>query len=136
MKKKKKFYKKAKPKEKKKLPKNYRFITDKFLSDHLVFFVGIFLIVMATIVVSFDLYKNYNEEKQYAMEKNSVAGNLSYWEKVTSEKPNYRDGYFSLALIYFQLKDFNKSSENLEKAMSLDPNFEKGKELKKILEDY
>ena len=136
MKKKKKFYKKAKPKEEEKLPNNYRIITDKIFSDHLIFFVGILLIIVATATVSLDLYSNYKEEKQYGMEKENVAGNLSYWERVVKEKPNYRDGYFSLALIYFQLKDFNKSSENLEKAMSIDPNFKEGKELGGILSNY
>ncbi len=136
MAKKKKFYKKAKPKtEPKKLPRNYRFITEKIHSDHLIFFIGITCIIIATIIVSFDLYSNYKTQKQLTAEKVKVVKELAYWQKEVGDKPNYRDGYFSLALIYYQLKDFENSSENLDRAMNIDPNFEKGKELRVLLEE-
>lgn len=98
--------------------------------------MGIALISVAIVVVSFDLYSNHVENRQYKGEKKNITNELSYWENTVRQKPDYRDGYFSLALIYYQMKDFNKSSENLNKAMSLDPNFEKGKELKGILNKY
>ena len=49
------------------------------------------------------------------------------------DKPGYRDGYFSLALIYFQLGNIYQSSENIDKALEIDPNFERGKELRSYL---
>jgi len=137
MAKKKKFYKKAKPKEqKKKLPINFRKITEVIHSDHLVFVTGLACLIVAIIVVGVDLDSNYELSKQFEREKRESASNLVFWQNEANEKPNYRDAYFSLALIYYQIKDFEKSSENLTKAMSLDPNFDKGKELEVILENY
>lgn len=136
MPKKKKFYKKETSKdESKKLPKNYRNITDNVHSDHAVFFTGFFCITLALIVVGFDFYSNYSTKKQLEAEKIKVSRELNYWQSEVREKPNFRDGYFSLALIYYQLKDFKSSSEYLEKAMVLDPNFEKGNELRKLIEE-
>lgn len=137
MEKKKKFYKKAKPKEEKKiLPSNFRRITEVIHSDHLVFLTGFVCLLAAIVVVSLDLSSNYKLSRELDQEKRNSASNLAYWQNQVNEKPNYRDAYFSLALIYYQIKDFKNSQENLEKAMSLDPNFEKGEELQGILDNY
>ncbi len=137
MAKKKKFYKKAKPKEEKKeFPINSRKITEIIHSDHLVFLTGLICLIAALVVIGIDLNSNYKLDKQFEKEKGESASNLVFWQNQVKEKPNYRDAYFSLALVYYQIKDFKSSSENLEKAMDLDPNFEKGKELEEILKNY
>lgn len=136
MAKKKKFYKKEKSKEAvKELPSNSRSIPEKIMSDHLVFFVGLACIILATVMVSLSLYSNYQVKQQLSGERSRIQKELDFWEKQTAEKPSFRDAYFSLAILYYQLKDFKKSSENLEKAMEIDPNFEKGRELQVILEN-
>lgn len=133
MAKKRKFYRKKKIEEAKELPKNSRSFTENLASDHLVFFIGIACILLAILVVSVDLYSNYKLQKELASEKMKVAKGLTFWQKEIEDKPNYRDAYFSLAIIYYQLKDFKNSSQYLEKAMIIDPNFEKGKELRNLL---
>ena len=130
---KKKFYKKAEPKKSKQFPSNSRFIPEKIFSDHFVFFVGVFCILLAILVVSLDLYNNYKKQKQLADENIKILNQLVFWQNEIEKRPNYRDAYFSLALLNYQLKDFNNASKNLQKALSLDPNFEKGRELGKIL---
>lgn len=137
MAKKKKFYKKAKPKaEKKKLPSNYRKITEIIHSDHFVFLAGLICLLIAIIIVSINLIENIKLRSQYEAEKKNAAIGLVFWNNQIKEKPNYRDAYFSLALIYYQIKDFKNSSEYLQKAMEIDPNFKEGKELGEILKSY
>jgi len=134
--KKKKFYKKEKSKEiKKELPSNSRSIPEKIISDHLVFAVGLTCIVLAIVLVSLSLYSNYQEKLQLSGERARIQKELDFWKGRAAEKPSYRDAYFSLALLYYQIKDFKNSSENLEKAMEIDPNFEEGRELRVILEN-
>ena len=134
--KKRRFYKKEKPKEEpKQLPKNSRSFTENLISDHLVFSVGIICILMAILVVSLNLYTTYKTQKDLESERSQIAANLSFWQAEVKEKPNYRDAYFSLAILYYKLKDYKNSSENLEKAMEIDPNFEKGKELREVLKE-
>jgi tetratricopeptide (TPR) repeat protein len=136
MAKKKKFYKKAKPKEiPQKLPSNSRSIPEKLMSDHLVFIVGFVCISLAILIVGLNLYNNYQKYEALSGEKARIKSEIAFWNSEVEKKPGFRDGYFSLALLHYQLKDFNKSEEFLNYAMEIDPNFEKGKELEVILEN-
>lgn len=130
----KKVYKKAKSTKIKQLPSNYRSITESIDRDELIYFTGIFCILAAILVVSVDLYKNFNEEKRLTAEKIQTLSDKSFWEYQAKERPDYRDAYFSLALIDYKLRNLDEASENLDKAMNLDPNFSEGKEFKKFLE--
>ena len=69
-------------------------------------------------------------------EKIKVQNELIFWQKEVGKMPNYRDAYFKLALLNYQLKDFDKANEYLKKTLSLDPNFEKGRELEKLLSNF
>lgn len=131
----KKIYKKAKTKKIKELPKNSRFITEGIDRDEAIYFTGIFCILAAILVVSVDLYRNFNEQKRLTNEKINVLSELAFWEYQKEERPNYRDAYFNTALLAYRLKDFKKSGENLDKALSIDPNFKEGIEFKKFLEN-
>ena len=134
MAKKRKFYKKKQRKaDSNKLPSNSRTITDKLVNDHSVFFIGITCIAIAIVLVSYDFYNNLIKQEAVYEARGKVIEDLNFWNREVIEKPNYRDGYFNLALIYFQLGDIKNSSLNLEKALSLDPNFEEGKSFREIL---
>jgi len=43
------------------------------------------------------------------------------WEQILLEKPNYRDGWFYLSVIYYRLGQIEKAKEALKKAKKLDP---------------
>lgn len=58
---------------------------------------------------------------------------ISFWEKVVKEKPDYRDAYFQLAVLNYQLNHIKKAKEFLLKTLEIDPNFESAKKLEKIL---
>ncbi len=130
---KKKFYKKPKQ-EKEKLPSNYRNIPEKLNTDRVIYLVGFFCVLIAISLITFDIYLNFEKQKDLTNEKFKVLREVSFWENEIRVRPNYRDGYMKLALLNFQLKDFNESRENLNKALVLDPNFEKGKELERLLD--
>ncbi len=129
---KKKFYKKSKPR-KQEFPRNYRIIPEKLRGDGVVFLVGALFILASIFVISLDLYSNYKENQALSMGKTRVLEELTFWQKEVEKRPDYRDGYFKLALLNYQLKNFGKSKDYLEKALSLDPNFEKGREMEIIL---
>lgn len=131
----KKVYKKAKPQKAKQLPNNSRFITEGIDRDEVIYFTGIFCILAAILVVSVDLYRNFNEQKRLTNEKIKVLSDLSFWEYQKEERPDYRDAYFNTAILAYRLKDFGKAKENLNQALIIDPNFEEGIEFRKFLED-
>ncbi|MCL5970930.1 MAG: tetratricopeptide repeat protein [Patescibacteria group bacterium] len=50
-----------------------------------------------------------------------------------SRYKDYRDGYFRLAILEYQLNDNAKAQEYLDKVMKLDPNFEEGRKFEQFL---
>lgn len=58
---------------------------------------------------------------------------LNYWRFVLLEKPNYRDAYLKASAISWQLYKDKEAKVYLEKAIELDPNYEKSKSLENII---
>ena len=131
---KKKFYKKSKPQGKKKFPSNYRSIPEKLNRDESVFFVGMLCLLIAILIISLDLYSNFRQQEDLTQKRTEVLNQIAFWQSEVKIHPNYRDGYMSLALLNFQLREFDETRKNLDKALKLDPNLEKGRELEKLLE--
>lgn len=126
----KKVYKKSQPQQ---LPRNSRFIPEIKLTDDLVFFVGIVCILSAILVISANLYLNIRQEKTLISQKVKLTHDLDYWQDASQKYPNFRDAYFGLAITSFQLGDFNKASQDLTKALNLDPNFTQALQLQEEL---
>lgn len=129
----KKKYKKAKDKSTDRLPSDSRIITDKINSDDMAFFIGFLCIFGAILIISFSLYGNFKEERRISLEKIKINNEINYWRNQIEQRPDFRDAYFSLSLLSYQLGDFNESRLNLEKTLKIDPNFEKALEFRKIL---
>ncbi len=134
-----------------KFPKNYLTITDvsfiphKFSRPHLskstlvrrqreiVAAALSVLVIGAIIFISFDIKKTQEELERVERQKQKLSSEIVFWEKTLITHPGYRDGYFQLALLEYQVKDFEKAKIYTQKALDLDPNFEKGRELERIL---
>jgi hypothetical protein len=48
----------------------------------------------------------------------------SYWEKVVTDSPTYRDGFVQLAVIDYRQGDLESSKKWLTKVYTIDPNYE------------
>ena len=81
------------------------------------------LTVVAIIVLLFNLYPRPAEriivDPQIALTK----ANIIYWEKITTNYPNYRDGYFKLAVLNWKLFNEDKTRFFLQQVAELDPNY-------------
>lgn len=58
---------------------------------------------------------------------------INYWETILINRPNFRDVYLKLSLLYYQLWQDDKARENWHKAFYLDPNNEVVQEVGKIV---
>ncbi len=119
-------------------PKNFRFITENLISKFVHrhrrrFLIGFttLLIVLAIVTVSLDAYINYHENKRFTQERVRIGKEIKFWQSAVDRFPNYRDAYFELALLNYQLKNFGKAREYLSKTLKLDPNFKEAS----VLED-
>jgi tetratricopeptide (TPR) repeat protein len=62
-----------------------------------------------------------------------IAGEIAFWEKEMTTKPDYRDGWLQLAVRYYQLKKTEEARYALSKAYEIDPNFDPTKKLQEII---
>ncbi len=121
-------------------PKNFRFITENLISKFVHrhrrrFLIGFttLLIMLAIVTVSLDSYINYQENKRLIQERVRIGKEIKFWQSAVDRFPNYRDAYFELALLNYQLKNFNKAQEYLNETLKLDPNFKEARELESKL---
>ena len=84
--------------------------------------------------MAFDLFLNLKEQGKTTDEKVALVREQIFWQEEVSKNPGYRDAYFSLALVDYRLNDIKNTKQNLEKALSLDPTFQEGREFKQIIE--
>lgn len=131
-----------------KSPKNYRTITEKLKvfgkkNSKLVFKLkteGLVILYVITIFsilfLSFDLFANIQKTREITFQKEKIQAEISLWENVASKFKNSREAYYKLAVLNYELGDIDKAKFYLSKSLYIDPNFDKARDLKKILDTY
>lgn len=104
--------------------------SEKVLISAILLSIGLFCVMLFLI---FQLLGSLRIQKQVLEERVKVVKDIAFWEQVVKEKPDYRDGYFSLALLQYRMGDKKKALENVAKVLELDPNFKAGREFEQML---
>lgn len=114
-------------------PNIYRFITELPRSKKLFYgkvllvsFVSGFLI-MATFLKGFELVQSVHAVQTLDERRSDLVEQKTYWEQVISKHEGYRDAYFKLALLSYQLGDEKGMKIYLDKTLEIDPNFQEGR---------
>jgi len=68
-------------------------------------------------------------------EPQRIGQEISYWENVVSQKPDYRDAYLQLAILNYRIYKNEKAKEYLKRAREIDPNYEPARGLERVLEE-
>ena len=123
------FKKKEKLSQPLKFPNIIRIFTDKFFLASLVSLA----LLAAFVFVSLNLYNNIKDQQKTDKERKEIIYKIQYWQGIVNEYKDYRDAYFQLAILEYRLKNFDKAKSYLNKTLLIDPNFQKGRELEKIL---
>lgn len=88
------------------------------------------LFVLAGIVLQGITLHDTLHQVELAKERRlQLTQELSYWQDVVRQHDDYRDAYFKIATIQYQLGEINQAQKSLEKVLALDPNFEKARVL-------
>ncbi|OGH20065.1 MAG: hypothetical protein A3D74_00625 [Candidatus Levybacteria bacterium RIFCSPHIGHO2_02_FULL_37_13] len=123
------FKKKEKLSRSLQFPNIFRSFTERYFLTLLVSFV----LVIILAIVGLDLYKDVLEQKKIETERKETISKIEYWQKIVDKYKDYRDAYFQLAILEYRLKNFDKSKYYLNKVLSIDPNFENGRDMEQIL---
>ena len=75
-----------------------------------------------------------NQTSPTPKEKNNLEEEYQYWLAIVSDHPDYRDGFYRLAVVAYQLGYVSEAREYLERTRSLDPNFPRIMTLEQLLE--
>ena len=68
--------------------------------------------------------KEAEETNKLITKKDKIENKIEYWEQILNNKPNFRDVYLRLAVLYYQILQDGKAKKAWEKAFYLDPNNE------------
>jgi hypothetical protein len=110
-------------------PKIYRFIPELpsgltlfHLKIFLVSFVSGFLLI-AISLKGYTLMRALNQIQANSLARVQLLQERSYWEDVSSRHQGYRDAYFKVALLSYQLGDLTTTKTYLQKTLTTDPMF-------------
>ena len=95
------------------------------------FVVLIFL--LALVVVGVDLQKNLQAKESVDIQRTDITKQLKFWDEFIDNHKDSRDAYFQAAILEYRLGNTSKANILVEKGLSLDPNSEDGRKLKKFL---
>lgn len=132
----------SKTHKEKQFPNIFRFITEAPIVKNLkkyqkrLILAGFFsaLIFLGIVIVSVDMYRNIQKKTQLEKEKAKILNQIKNWKSISEKYRGYRDAYFQLALLEYQLKNLAKANEYLQKTLLLDPNYKEGRKLEKLFD--
>lgn len=81
------------------------------------------LLGVALTLQAISVSKNLTTLKSIEGERSKTQREIIYWEEIVATHPSYRDAYFKLALLEYQLGDREKTSIYLKKTLEIDPNY-------------
>jgi len=139
-------------------PSIYRFITErkeglnsiknKFrLSNQsklkkLLFFVSAGLVLLVVLILVFGIvflgvyaFKYSLQAGKINNQRQDLQTQVNFWQSIADKYEGYKDAYFRIAVLEYQLGDFQKSKDYNKKALLLDPNFDDAKKLEVVLEN-
>jgi hypothetical protein len=106
----------------------------KLLNEWLVvgFVSGILLFLI--ISMSLQIKDQVRELARRRTMQGAIVSEIAHWQKVTKQYTQYRDGYFRLALLQYQLGNEQLAGIYVGKSLAVDPNFQAGRAFQEKLE--
>lgn len=120
-------------------PRIYRIITEwgKFrlvLPSYrfLVYFFSV-LLSLGILVSGYVLYTTIREKQHADEERLQVLKEIRYWEEITGKYIGYRDAYLQLAVLQYQLGEFDRARYFAQKGFAIDPNSQEVGDMLRLL---
>lgn len=129
----------AHQKSQNKLPSISRFITElpifKFKWSGRLVLIGVLYLtlIIAVVYAGLDLYNNVLKFKKVEAARQKTQQEIKKWEEIAGKHTDYRDAYYKLAVLQYQMGNTGKAKLYLQRVLDLDPNFEPARNFEKIL---
>lgn len=93
----------------------------------------VFFLSLGVGVLGYETYQLWQQRAYRIHEKEVLVMQQEKWWQVTRSYPDYRDGYYHLAVIEYRLGNIPAARENVLKALAIDPNFKAARTLEGVL---
>lgn len=97
--------------------------------------ITIFLLFIINFILGAKLYKYIKTYSVLTVQRQEINRKINFWQSFTQKYDSYKDAYFQIALLEYQLGNFEKAKEYNKQALLLDPGFEDAKNLEVLLEN-
>ena len=98
-------------------------------------FVVIIILTVGIAFFSVKVYQNYQAITQINVQRQQIQDKINFWQSIADKYEGYKDAYFQMAILDYNLGNFKKAKLENQKALTLDPNFEDAKNLNAVLND-
>jgi len=105
-----------------------------FVSAGLVFLIVIIL-VFGIVFLGISTFRYSLQAEKINNQRQDLQTQINFWQSIADKYEGYKDAYFRIAVLEYQLGDFQKSKDYNKKALLLDPNFDDAKKLEVVLEN-
>ena len=99
-------------------------------------FIGLLVIIILTATIAYfrlKTYQEYAQTQQVLAQREQIQSKINFWQSIAQKYEGYKDSYFQMAVLYYQLGNFEEAKLENQKALSLDPNFEDARKLEEVL---
>ena len=117
-------------------PSIYRFITERLILVKLLHFTIIIITCLLSVLLliriiqqSILIRQNIDETQKLKAQREQLVGELRNLKVMEPQYTGYRDIYFRIATLNYQLGDVDESKKYIKKALDADPNFKEGQVL-------
>lgn len=94
------------------------------------------LTVFLLLIFSVHLLISLQKQKEVNFEKEKIQSQIKLWEGISEKFQGYKEAYYQLALLNYKIGEIEKAKYYVDKALYLDPNFDKARNLQNILKNY
>jgi hypothetical protein len=91
------------------------------------------LLASGIILVGVGLYKNTMVLIAGVNQRQQIQYKINFWQSIAQKYNGYKDAYFQIAVLQYQLGDVRSAKQENTKALLLDPNFNDAKKLDSLL---
>lgn len=86
-------------------------------------------------VVSMDINQNMTRLTALKSQEQVLSAQATYWKGIVGTYKGYRDGYYQLAVLEYQLGRKEAAYQYIRQALAIDPTFQLGKAFAETLEE-
>lgn len=104
-----------------------------FFSFLLILITILLLIIVSILVIK--LYQEVNTYRKIVSQRQLIQQKINFWQSFRESYDGYKDAYFQIALLEYQLGNNERAREYNKKSLLLDPGFEEAKNLEVLLEN-